>query len=72
MTESIRIFVEGGTRGFIVGTRRGATIIKEVYFRDDGTSKGIDRAYTDARRAAMDLEYNIEHNREAMENEGWL
>jgi len=68
----VRVFVEGTQRGYAVGTRRAGRTIREVHFRDDGTSAGIDRAYREASSFAAGLTETIKRRPDIARRQGWF
>ncbi len=72
MESTVRVFVEGTQRGYAVGTRDAKGTIREEYFRDNGTTESINRAYREASSAATSIKNTIKLKPSLARRNGWL
>ena len=68
----MRVFMEGTQRGYAVGTRDARGLIREEYFHDDGTVKGIALAYKRASAAVASIQSTINLRPDLARRHGWL
>jgi hypothetical protein len=70
---TVRVFIEGTQRGYMVGTEDAAGVIHQVHYTDDGTTAGIAQIYKDASSLANSLQYELKTRKFSdLKRGGWI